>query len=154
MNLVTSAAMNIKRVGHSLTRLGGGGLLLAVGGQDALGNVLASAEIFNPATNTWTLCTAALAVARYNHAAVAVGGTVCIIGGQGNGGGFLSSVEIFQSNGRPDTLGTFAAAASGLVSARANMRAELLADGRIAVSGGADTDDVALSISEIYAPGI
>jgi Kelch motif len=153
MNLVATQAMNTARTAHSATRLGG--LILIVGGVDADGNPLASAELFNPAAGTFTALANGLATARYNHAAVVTAnGAILIIGGQGAGGAYLDSVEIFQAGERPAVTGKFVAASAGLSSARASMAARLLADGRILVTGGADSGDAALTLSEIYSPGI
>ncbi len=156
MNLITTpSAMNVKRTQHSATRLGGGGLILIVGGLDQNGDPLASAELFNPATGVFTALAASLATARYGHAAIVTSnGAVFLIGGFGAGAAYLASVEVFSPGSRPETTGTFATASTGLSSARANMRAALMADGRILITGGADSGDAALNLAEIYAPGI
>jgi len=151
----TTGAMNTKRTQFAVVPLGGGGAVLVIGGLDQNGNPLASAELFNPATGTWTTLAGALNVARYNHAAVDVNGAILVLGGQGAGAAFLSSVEMFLAgSGRPEITGTFTTASNGLSSARANMAATRLADGRILVAGGADSGDAALNLSEIYSPGI
>lgn len=157
MNLFkTPSAMNTPRMSHSAIRLGGGGLILVVGGLDASGNPLATAELFNPQTGTFTALTGQLNTARYNHRAImTAGGGVFIIGGQGAGAAYLASVEIFTpGSGRPEVTGTFTTALSGLSTARASMAVELLAGGAILVTGGADSGDAALSLAEIYSPGI
>ena len=150
------AAMNVQRTNSAAVKLGGGGAILVIGGLDQTGTPLASAELFNPATGTWTMIAGALNTARYNHAAVmTANGAILVIGGQGAGAAYLSSVEIFSSgSGRPEITGAFAAAGTGLSSARANMAAALLADGRILVAGGADSGDAALCLAEIYSAGI
>ena len=154
MNLIS--AMNVQRTNFAAVKLGGGGAILVIGGLDQTGTPLASAELFNPATGTWTTIAGTLATARYNHVAVVTANGACVVlGGQGVGAAFLSSVEIFSSgSGRPEITGVFAAAGTGLSSARANMAATLLPDGRILVAGGADSGDAALSLAEIYSAGI
>jgi Galactose oxidase, central domain len=156
VNLISTLAMNTKRTNFAAVKLGGGGAILVIGGLDQTGTPLASCELFDPATGTWTTITGTLNAARYNHAAVVTAnGAVLIIGGQGAGAAFLSSVEIFsQGSGRPEVTGTFATASNGLSSARANMAATLLPDGRILVGGGADSGDAALSLAEVYSAGI
>ena len=156
MNLISTGAMNTKRSNFAVVKLGGGGQILVIGGLDQTGTPLASCELFNPATGTWTTLAGVLNVARYNHAVVmTANGAILVIGGQGAGAAFLASVEIFTSgSGRPELTGTFTTALNGLSSARANMIADRLADGRILVSGGADSGDAALSTSEIYSAGI
>ncbi len=156
MRLVsTPAPMNTPRTLHTLSRFAGG-FILAVGGLDADGNVLATAELYNPATGTWTALSGQLNTPRYGHAAVATANSaLLIIGGQTTGGGFLDSVEVFTLPfGGPPTAGTFTPAVNGLSSARANCAAELLPDGTILVTGGADSGDAALALAEVYAPGI
>ncbi len=156
MNLIsTPAAMNTPRTLHTLTRFAGG-FVLACGGLDADGNVLATAELYNPATGTWTALSGQLNTPRYGHAAVATAnGALLLIGGQTTGGGFLASVEAFTIPfGQPPTAGTFTAAANGLSTARANMAAEVLPGGTILITGGADSGDAALDLAEVYSPGI
>ena len=76
--------MNTPRTLHTLTRFAGG-FLLACGGLDADGNVLATAELYNPAAGTWTTLSAELNTPRYGHAAVATANSaLLLIGGQGN----------------------------------------------------------------------
>src|ERR1019366_8110765 len=105
MNLVsTPGPMNTPRTQFSATRLGGSGQILIVGGLDADGNPLASAELFDPASGVFTTIAGALSTPRYGHVGVAtVGGAIFIIGGQGAGAAYLASVEIFKSGfGRPE----------------------------------------------------
>jgi hypothetical protein len=156
MNLVsTPAPMNTPRTLHTLTRFAGG-FILACGGLDADGNVLATAELYNPATGTWTTLSGQFNTPRYGHAAVATAnGALLLIGGQTTGGGFLASVELFTIPfGGPPTAGTFTTVSKGLQSARANMAVELLAGGGILITGGADSGDAALALAEVYTPGI
>src|SRR6202140_915860 len=57
------------------------GRVLVVGGQDASGNTLASAEIYNPTTQTWTL-TGSMTTPRYLHSASLLpNGQVLVAGG-------------------------------------------------------------------------
>lgn len=148
--------MNTPRTQHSAIPLGGGGLILIVGGLDASGTPLATAELFNPATDVFTALAGQLNTARYNHRAIMTGnGAILIIGGQGAGAAYLESVEIFTSgSGRPEVTGTFTTALNGLSTARASMAAQLLAGGAILVTGGADSGDAALALAEIYSAGI
>jgi len=155
MNLIsTPNAMNVKRTLHSATPLGDG-LILIVGGLDQTGTPLASAEIFDPARGIFTALTGQLNAARYGHAAIVTpNGVVLIIGGQGAGAAYLGSVEILSRGSGPLAVtGTFTTASNGLSEARANMTAERLADGRILITGGADSGDAALNLAEIYSPG-
>ncbi len=143
--------MNTPRTQHTLMKFAGG-FVLAIGGLDDAGNVLATAELYNPATGIWTTLSGQLNTARYGHAAVATANSaLLLIGGQTTGGGFLASVEVFRLPfGGPPTAGTFTPAANGLSSARANCAAELLPDGTILITGGADSGDQALALAEVY----
>jgi hypothetical protein len=156
MNLISTGAMNVKRTQFAVVRQAGGGAILVIGGLDQTGTPLASAELFNPATGAWTTLAGTLNVARYNHAVViAANGAILVLGGQGAGAAYLGSVEIFaQGAGRPEVTGTFTTALNGLSSARANIVAAVMPDGRILVGGGAPSGDAALNLAEIYSPGI
>jgi hypothetical protein len=156
VNLVkTPSPMNTLRTLHSATRIGGGGLILIVGGLDQNSNPLSSAELYDPASGTFTTIAAHLSVARYSHGAImTAGGSILIIGGLGGVGDYLASVEVFTPGQNPAVTGTFTTAAGGLSTARASMNAELLPDGTILVSGGQDSGDAALALAEVYGPGI
>lgn len=157
MNLIqTPSAMNTLRTLHSATRLGAGGAILVLGGIDQTGTPLASAEIFYPATGLFVACAGQLNAARYDHVAVVTaGGAVLIFGGIGAGVTYLSSVEIFvPGSGRPEVTGTFVIASGSLSTARAGMKAEILPNGGVLVTGGQDGSDQALALAEIYTPGI
>ena len=119
---------------------------LAIGGVDATGAILASAEAFNPATNNWTL-TGSMASAREGFSAVTLpNGRVLAIGGWGFGGVVLGSAEIYD----PAT-GVWSAAGS-LSVARYNHSATLLADGKVLVAGGCTSSGscAPTAVSEIY----
>jgi len=155
MNLISTSAMNTQRTLHSATRLGGSGLVLIAGGLDENSNPLASAELYNPATGVFTTIENALNTARYGHTAIQhAAGAIFIIAGLSGIGAYLSSIEIFVPGANPVVTGVFTPAASGLSSARAGMRAQLLPDGRFLITGGNDGSDVALDLAEIYSPGI
>src|SRR6266542_1340062 len=64
--VVGSASMNVARASHSATRLSDGRVLIA-GGENA-GGALASAEVYDPATQSFSL-TGSLAAARTEHTA-------------------------------------------------------------------------------------
>ncbi|UQA55776.1 kelch repeat-containing protein [Polyangium aurulentum] len=79
---VPAAMMNTDRRWHTATRLPDGKVLVA-GGESA-GAATASAEIYDPATNTWT-ATGSLSKPRMSHTAVFVNGFVWVTGGEAAG---------------------------------------------------------------------
>jgi hypothetical protein len=121
--------MRTPRHSHTATLLPGGTVLIT-GGYDAAGEYLRSAEIYDPATNTFG-STGAMSSARTGHVAVPLrDGRVLLIGGVGEGWTFLSSAEIYD----PATA-TFASTGSMRVP-RGSHAAVPLADGRVLVVGG------------------
>jgi hypothetical protein len=80
----TTGAMRVPRDGATLTLLGDG-TALAVGGQDAGGLRLSSAEVYDPKADAWSLV-GSMARARYEHTAVRVtNGLVLVAGGEASG---------------------------------------------------------------------
>jgi endoglucanase len=87
--------MGTPRFGAVAATLPNGDMLVA-GGQDASGNALSSAEIYDPGTNSWTP-TASMSTARVYAAAVTLSdGDVMVAGGQDGSGTALASVELFD----------------------------------------------------------
>jgi hypothetical protein len=84
--------MTTTRANHTATLLPNGTVLVAGGYSSS--STLSSAEIYNPATGTWT-ATASMATARYAHTVTLLpNGSVLVAGGFGSGGS-LSSAEIY-----------------------------------------------------------
>jgi N-acetylneuraminic acid mutarotase len=139
------------RSGHSATLLPDGRVLVAGGQQgDAASEVaLATAELYDPRTGTWT-ATGDLVEGRSRHTATLLpNGTVLIVGG--NHGvvddyARLSSAELYD----PDT-GTWTAAGEMNVR-RSGHSATLLPDGTVLVAGGVEGFDEAWASSELYDP--
>jgi hypothetical protein len=104
-----ASRMHAARVGHTATLLPDGQVLVA-GGENDAGCTLTSTEIYDPATQTWSL-TAPMHVARAGHFAVRLRtGEVLVIGGLSTSAGsqqtsqvplVTSSAEIYSpSTGR------------------------------------------------------
>ena len=117
------------RARHTATLLNNGSLLV-VGGFDANGKAIASAEIWDPALKVW-LDAPPLKIARYGHSATLLDdGRVMIAGGIGAHGQAIGSVEIRDpatgawSPGRPLLLPLYGHAAT------------LLTDGDVLIAGG------------------
>lgn len=148
-----TGSMNTPRKGHTATLLPNGKVLV-VGGEAsrrALGideppNFLASAELYDPATGTWSL-TGSMSTAREIHTATLLpSGKVLIAGGRPER--FVhhtASAELYD----PAT-GMFTPTGS-LNQARGNHTATLLLTGKVLVAGGGTTD-FNLSSAELYDP--
>ncbi|WP_425437644.1 kelch repeat-containing protein [Melittangium boletus] len=127
------------RYHHTATALPGGQVLV-VGGMSAEygGETLASAELYDPATNTWSLA-GALGMPRGHHTASLLGdGTVLVVGGIDAEGRPLASAELFI----PATGGFTSVPGPHL--GLAHHTATVLADGRVLVMGEGD--------AEVYEP--
>jgi N-acetylneuraminic acid mutarotase len=139
--------MHTARAGHSATLLQNGQVLVAGGTQSEPGGnqALASAELFNPATGTWTV-TGSMNVARAVMATLLPNGQVLVAGGvDNNTGQVLSSAELYD----PAT-GTWTLTDSMNV-ARYAHTATLLPNGQVLVAGGFASTGT-LSSAELYTP--
>jgi Kelch motif/Galactose oxidase, central domain len=140
-----TASMTTARRLHTATLLANGTVLVA-GGGGIDGPFLASAEIYNPATNSWSSA-GSMAVDRGRHTAVLLqNGKVLVAGGTGNP--FLdpnATVELYDP-----TNNTWSNAAS-MAGVRQLHTATLLPDGKVLVVGGRD-GNFPLASAEIYDP--
>jgi N-acetylneuraminic acid mutarotase len=85
------------RIGHSATLLPGGKLLVAGGTNSVIdgGEAVASAELYDPATGSWT-ATEPMAVPRGGYTATLLrDGTVLAAGGNGTSG-YLASADLYD----------------------------------------------------------
>jgi len=148
-SFVSVGDLVVGRWGHTATLLQNGEVLI-VGGEDIGYNILASAELYDPTTGSFTL-TGSLTTPRENHTATLLSnGQVLIVGGDnnGNGGQSLSSAELYN----PST-GTFVY--GGTTNTDHDYHtATLLQNGQVLIAGGiyfgnngsGDSDD------ELYDP--
>jgi hypothetical protein len=127
----TTGNLTVGRYNHTATWLPSVGKVLVAGGSDVSGTSLDSAELFDPATLSWTPVTATLSVARASHSATLVGSSVVLAGG--NNSGPLLDTEIYDI-----ATETFAPSAN-LNHARFDHTATLLPDDSIIVVGGNDS---------------
>jgi hypothetical protein len=89
-----TGSLNVARVGASTTILNNG-LVLVAGGNDA-GTIVASAELYSPATGRFAL-TGSMGSARVGHTATLLSnGTVLVAGGSNNSGTLLASAELYD----------------------------------------------------------
>ena len=147
---VPTGSMVVSRISYAATLLRNGRVLIA-GGFYAP-SVLASAEIFDPATGTFTL-TGSMNVARVGPTATLLtDGRVLIAGGQGadavenEDADMLTSAEIYDP-----AKGTFELTGSLPVVHYFGIAAALLNDGRVLIVGG---DGIVYPNGEITAPGV
>src|SRR5882724_7527327 len=121
----------VPRTGHAATVLADGRVLIT-GGRDGAGTIVATAEIFDPATETST-AVGTVVTARVSHTATLLpNGRVLIAGGTGAIGS-LSSAEIFD----PANPGAaFRVLSATMGAARARHTATLLKDGTVLIAGG------------------
>ena len=125
---------------HGSSLLPDGRVLLS-GGIDVTGFLetpLASCEIFDPQTQTFSPSGAVLAAPRRGHSAtVLADGRVLLVGGRDGAGAATDAVEIYD----PATDGVSTVAP--MSAPRSQHSATLLADGRVWVVGGVSIDDPA-----------
>jgi len=135
---------------HTATTLADGRVLVA-GGFDDRDGALASAVIFDPTKNAFSP-TGSLAEARGWHTATLLADERVLIAGGGppswatGQGPFLASAELFDP-----TTGTFSPTGS-MTSRRTGHTATLLANGRVLIAGGNDTDGHGVASAELYDP--
>jgi hypothetical protein len=137
---------------HSQVYLLPDGRILVVGGTDTTGVDGAAsifyetAEIYDPATGTWTATGSLTTGGRVLHTATALPDGRILITGGWNGSAALSFAEIYD----PAT-GAFSATGS-MTTARANHRQRILFDGRVLITGGFDSSGTPIASAEIYNP--
>jgi Galactose oxidase, central domain len=97
--------MNDARAEHTATAIGPTTVLVA-GGIDSAGNALATAELFDLSTNSFTRV-GPMHSARFDHTAVNLpNGKVLIAGGEDGSGSTLATAEIFDPVNNTFTLTT------------------------------------------------
>jgi hypothetical protein len=141
-----TGSMSMARTEHRAIALYDGRVLIT-GGFDSSGTPTATAEIYNPATGTFSSTTGPMGTARGAHRVNTVGdGKILITGGFSTGGVALASAELFD----PAT-GTFSPTTGSLGQARARHSATVLPTGEVLIAGGNSGSGV-LASTEIYNP--
>ncbi|MGA8276653.1 MAG: kelch repeat-containing protein [Rhodanobacteraceae bacterium] len=137
--------MTMPRCSQVAVALRDGRVFVMGGGQGRLGN-LATAEVFDPASSTFS----PVGPMRHNHylATRLADGRVLLTGGQGDDGEILRSAEIF------DPATNSVRTTGDMVTARVKHAAALLADGRVLIVGGSDGHgyDGRFGSTELYDP--
>lgn len=127
-----TSPMKVSRWQLTLTTLQNG-KILAVGGstRDDPSGLTATAELYDPATRSWTL-TGSMSVRRSGHAATLLNnGQILITGGTYTSGPWADTAELYDP-----TTGTFSLTGA-MARGRAQHTATLLLDGRVLVAGSA-----------------
>jgi hypothetical protein len=130
--------MSSPRALHTATLLGDGTVLLAGGGTDNIGDLTATADLYDPATNMFS-STGAMNLARGAHAAVLLtdgplAGQVLITGGAVGSSTGLASTTICETY--DPVAKTFSFLSSSMNDARAFQTATVLANGDVLITGG------------------
>ncbi|MEO5625569.1 MAG: kelch repeat-containing protein [Dokdonella sp.] len=131
---------------HTATLLPTGKVLI-VGGYGSSG-IVAAAELYNPASGTWSLATTPSITRMYHTATLLGSGKVLVVGGYGVRGD--GSVGKHASAQLYDPVANTWTSTGSLSFARSAHTATLLASGKVLVAGGAD--GVYLPAAEIYDP--
>jgi len=152
-----AGSMNSARVYHTATLLPDGTVLVSGGLTDHTGNVSSdgsatnSTEIYNPATDTWTLI-GALNTARFGHRSILLpGGQILAVGGGTNESDpGLGSTELYDPTISPST-GSWTLTGS-MQFPRASFTATLLANGKVLVAGGQNGHGLRYTNCELFDP--
>jgi hypothetical protein len=151
-----TGAMKTARTGATATLIASGPLagdVLIAGGNGPDGEMLASAELYDPRSGAFS-ATGAMTTGRVLHTATWLGylrdsgsmaGEILIAGGR-TPDGVSASAEVYDP-----TTGTFSAVAS-MTAGRATQDAVLMSDGRVLIAGGFGAGEKFLNSAEIFNP--
>jgi hypothetical protein len=156
---IPAGRMTTPRFGHTATLLPDGKVLIAGGSPTTNYRpgtmVLASCEIYDPWTNTFTPASP-LTVTRMAHTATLLNnGRILIAGGLGTwaGSGSNSGIDTRWAGAELYDAVTHTSVPTGnMTTERFDHTAELLPDGRVLVGGGAGREDGPLIDLEVYDP--
>ena len=120
-------------------------MVLVTGGGENSSNLLTTAELYNPATGTWTL-TGNMKSPRSNHAATRLSnGDVLVAGGEDNS----TATIIAKAEWYNPTTGVWTLTSS-MNSIRADQTLTLLKNGQVLVAGGEVDFDVGTATAELF----
>ncbi len=142
---VIAGTMQTGREFNAQVRLATGGVL-SIGGVDNNGNLLQSAEVYNPGPGTWTAASNMAEAREYFPAVVLTSGKVLVSGGLGAGGSVLPGAELY------DPIKNQWSPAGSLSVARFGHTATLLTNEKVLVTGGCTSSTCGTPVSELYDP--
>lgn len=134
-----------RTAGHTTTLLPNGKLLVVAGWGST--GIISSAELYDPATNSWSSA-GNISTTRGSHTATLLpNGKVLVAGGMDSNGNHLSSTELYDPATNSWSQGGLLAAA------RTAHTATLLSNGKVLVTGGGfDSNFAPLASTELYDP--
>jgi hypothetical protein len=138
----SAGSMSTGREQFTATLLPSGKVLIA-GGLNSSG-ALASAELYDPATNSWSSAGSMAASRSWHTATRLLSGKVLITGGRVSGTSYRAAAELY------DPATNSWSSAGAMAASRGYHTATLLSSGKVLVTGGASS--VALSSAELYDP--
>jgi surface antigen len=122
--------MTTARASHTATRLADGRVLVTGGRVNGI-DVAATAEVYDPQTNTWAAAGSMASPRIFHTATLLDNGKVLVTGGQSAlGGGAIATAELY------DPASNTWAPAADMRQARLAHAATLLANGKVLVTGG------------------
>jgi N-acetylneuraminic acid mutarotase len=135
-----TGSMGTARSNHTATLLSDGKVLVA-GGFSSTGALLASAEVYNPATGTFAPTANNMPNKGAGHAATLLTNGKVLVTGGGN-----SSTQLY------DPATNSWSSAGGMSSQRSYHTATRLANGRVLIAGGSGSNGAATNTAQIYDP--
>jgi hypothetical protein len=142
-----TGVMNIPRDNFSATLLANGRVLIAGGYQllpDFSGSVQDTAEIYDPATGSFSLTGTMTSAREFHQATLLPDGRVLITGGGDNNGNGADTAELYDP-----TTGQFSPAGK-MTTSRSVHFAAALGDGDVLVAGGIDNRGASLKSAEVF----